>query len=89
MMLKENASKVEEIPDNEYKYLILMCFWFALHTEKKKIIYRLSNLDKIVDKVISNIIRKYNLNIEIENSKSISESNDEDRPCQPKLKLKK
>ena len=89
MMLKENASKVEEKPDNEYKYLILMCFWLALHIEKKHIIYRLSKLDKIVDKVISNIIRKYNLNIEIENSKSISESNDEDHPSQAKLKLRK
>ena len=89
MMLKENASKVEEKSDNEYKYLILMCFWFALHIEKKQIIYRLSKLDKIVDKVISNIIRKYNLNIEIENSKSISESNDEDNLSQAKLKLRK
>ena len=85
----KNINKTEINSGGEYKYLVLMCFWFALHLEKTQIICRLSRQESIINRVVSNIVRKYNLNIEIEDNNSISESNDEESISKTKLKLQK
>ena len=91
--LHENKRKINDRinlkSETEYKYSVLMWFWFALHMEKVSIILRLSELEDIVDRVILNLIKKYNLYLEIEQNESVSESNDEINISKTKVKLQK
>ena len=86
----ENKSFENRITtDLEYKYNVLMWFWFALHLEKTYFIQRLTEIEDIVNKVILNLIKKYNVYIEIEQNDSVSDSNDEADITKTKLMLQK
>lgn len=74
---------------NEYKHSILMWFWYALHLEKMNILQSLAKIDQMLDRVILNLIKKYNIYAEMEHNDSVSESIDQDDINVTKLKLQK